>query len=43
MDLNNNIEQVIKKLHCMKGIDSDSLMKFKYFKIKRSNVKVFAG
>jgi hypothetical protein len=38
-----NIEMVIRGLQSMKGIDDEYLPKFKFFQIKKSLVKVFAG
>jgi hypothetical protein len=34
-----NIDQIIKGLQCMKGIDDDFIPKFKFFKINKSIVK----
>ena len=35
----NNIDQIIKNLQCMKGIDEEFIPKFKFFKINKSIVK----
>ena len=34
-----NIDQIIKNLSCMKGIDEEYIPKFKFFKINKSQVK----
>ena len=34
-----NIDQIIKSLQCMKGIDEEFIPKFKFFKINKSIVK----
>ncbi len=35
----NNIDQIIKNLQCMKGINEEFIPKFKFFKINKSIVK----
>ena len=35
----NNIDQIIKNLQCMKGINEEFIPKFKFFKINKSYIK----
>lgn len=34
-----NIDQIIKNLSCMRGIDEEFIPKFKFFKINKSQVR----